>query len=43
VLQGTVTDHEELKTLLNSLKSAKEFKADYNEKAAIFGETYQIK
>jgi len=43
VLQGTVTSHEELKALLNSLKSAKEFKADYNEKAAIFGETYQIK
>lgn len=43
-LQGKVTGHAELKKLIhdNGLKTAKEFKADFNEKAAPFGAAYKI-
>jgi len=36
-LQGTVTDHDEVKKLMANLKSAKNFKATFNDCVAAFG------
>jgi hypothetical protein len=36
-LQGKVTSHDELKKLIAAVKTAKEYKADFNTKVAAFG------
>jgi hypothetical protein len=43
VVQGKVTDHDQVKALLNKLKSAKAFKSDYNAKAGVFGKQFEIR
>ena len=41
-IQGKVTSHEELKALVAQLKSAKEYKTEFNGLVEPFGETYKI-
>jgi hypothetical protein len=41
-LKGEVTSHEELKALVAAVKSPKEFLADFNAKAGVFGKEYHI-
>jgi hypothetical protein len=41
-ISGKVTSHEELKQLMSALKSPKEFRADFNAKAEVFGKQYTI-
>lgn len=40
VLQTSVTDHDEIKALYAKLKSAKQFKKDFNKAAGAFGSAY---
>ena len=42
-LQGNATSHDELKALIAQVKSPKEFKADFNAKAGMFGDQYRLK
>lgn len=42
-LQGKVTSADDLKSLMAELKSPKEYKADFNAKAGVFGREYEIK
>jgi hypothetical protein len=41
-LKGEVTSHDELKALIAAVKSPKEFKEDFNQKAGVFGKEYHI-
>jgi hypothetical protein len=41
-IQGKVTSHDELKSLMAALKSPKEFKEDFNSKTAEFGKEYML-
>jgi len=42
VVQGKVSDHDEAKMLVNKLKSAKQFKQEFNEKAGALGDQFEI-
>jgi len=42
VIKGEVTDHDAMKALIAKVKSAKEFKHDYNIAAGKFGRQYEI-
>ncbi len=41
-LKGEVTSHDELKALVAAVKSPKEFRSDFNQKAGVFGPEYHI-
>jgi hypothetical protein len=43
VLQGNVKDHDEMQALIAKVKTAKQFKRDFNKAASAFGKQYEIK
>ena len=42
-LQGKTTSHDELKVLIANVGTAKEFKAEFNRRAGVFGKQYELK